>query len=166
MTPSGSEQQGQARSSCSAPGRALHAVSRPPVLRVSPAVCRRAPERPAHAPNARFRGINHLMRSRLLIAGAAAALAAAALGLGGILRGGGAPAVAPRPAAQGLASGFGAGDTAGLVRTLQAELRRYPRNAKDWGYLGLAYQQRARESGDPSWYTKSAGALHRALALN
>ena len=105
------------------------------------------------------------MRSRLLIAGAAAALAAAALGLGGILRGGGAPAVAPRPAAQGLASGFGAGDTAGLVRTLQAELRRYPRNAKDWGYLGLAYQQRARESGDPSWYTKSAGALHRALAL-
>src|SRR5438876_4224148 len=90
----------------------LHAVSRPPVLRVSPAVCRRAPERPAHAPNARFRGINHLMRSRLLIAGAAAALAAAALGLGGILRGGGASAVVPQPAAEGLVSRFGCGYTA------------------------------------------------------
>jgi tetratricopeptide (TPR) repeat protein len=105
------------------------------------------------------------MRSRLLIAGTAAAIAAAVLALGGFLRGGGEPAAAPLPAAAGLASGFGAGDTAGLVRTLQAELRRYPRNAKDWTSLGLAYQQRARETGDPSWYTKSGGALHRALAL-
>src|SRR5947207_6304907 len=102
---------------------------------------------------------------RLLSAGTAAAVAAAVLALGGFLRGGGEPAAAPRPAAAGLASGFGAGDTAGLVRTLQAELRRYPRNAKDWASLGLAYQQRARETGDPSWYTKSDGALHRALAL-
>jgi tetratricopeptide (TPR) repeat protein len=104
------------------------------------------------------------VRKRLLIAGTAAAVAAAVLALGGFLRGGGAPA-APRPAAEGLASGFGAGDTAGLVRTLQGELRRYPRNVKDWDSLGLAYQQRGRETGDPSWYTKSDGALHRALAL-
>jgi len=33
-----------------APSRALRPVSRPPMLRASPAVCRRAPERPAHAP--------------------------------------------------------------------------------------------------------------------
>jgi tetratricopeptide (TPR) repeat protein len=105
------------------------------------------------------------VRKRLLIAGTAAAVAAAVLALGGFLRGGGAPAAAPRPAAEGLASGFGAGDTAGLVRTLQGELRRYPRNLKDWDSLGLAYQQRGRETGDPSWYTKSDGALHRALAL-
>jgi tetratricopeptide (TPR) repeat protein len=105
------------------------------------------------------------VRKRLLIAGTAAAVAAAVLALGGFLRGGGAPAAAPRPAAEGLASGFGAGDTAGLVRTLQGELRRYPRNVKDWDSLGLAYQQRGRETGDPSWYTKSDGALHRALAL-
>ena len=32
--------------------------------------------------------------------------------------------------------------------------------------LGLAYQQRARETGDPSYYTKSDGVLHRALALD
>src|SRR6185312_4515097 len=29
--------------------------------------------------------------------------------------------------------------------------------------LGLAYQQRARETGDPSYYTKSEGVLDRAL---
>ena len=32
--------------------------------------------------------------------------------------------------------------------------------------LGLAYQQRARETGDPTYYTKSGGALDRALALD
>src|SRR5213079_1229395 len=31
--------------------------------------------------------------------------------------------------------------------------------------LGLAYQQRARETGDPSYYTRSEGVLRRALAL-
>ena len=31
--------------------------------------------------------------------------------------------------------------------------------------LGLAYQQRARETGDPTYYTKSDEALHRALAI-
>ena len=31
--------------------------------------------------------------------------------------------------------------------------------------LGLAYQQRARETGDPTYYTKSDEALRRALRL-
>jgi tetratricopeptide (TPR) repeat protein len=31
--------------------------------------------------------------------------------------------------------------------------------------LGLAYQQRARETGDPTYYTKAAGVLDRALRL-
>jgi len=31
--------------------------------------------------------------------------------------------------------------------------------------LGLAYQQRARETGDPTYYTKSDEALHRALTI-
>jgi tetratricopeptide (TPR) repeat protein len=105
------------------------------------------------------------VRTRLLVGAAAVCAAALALALGGLSRGGGAPAAEPKPAVEGLASGFRSGDTAGLVRTLQAELRRYPQNAKDWSYLGLAYQQRARETGDPAWYTKSDGALHRALAL-
>ena len=33
------------------------------------------------------------------------------------------------------------------------------------GLLGLAYQQRARETGDPVYYGKAAGALPRALGL-
>ena len=31
--------------------------------------------------------------------------------------------------------------------------------------LALAYQQRARETGDPTYYTKSGEALHRALGV-
>ncbi len=104
--------------------------------------------------------------SRILIAGTAAALAAAVLGLGGVLRSNG--AVAPeraRAAASVLASGFAAGDTTALVAQLQTAVRRDPRNVHDLGLLGLAYQQRARETGDPSWYPKSGGILARAAAI-
>src|SRR5207253_8486256 len=38
-------------------------------------------------------------------------------------------------------------------------------NVSSLDSLGLAYQQRARETGDPTYYTKSDEALHRALAL-
>src|SRR5206468_2596381 len=41
--------------------RALHAVSRSPIRPVSASGCRRAPERPAHAPSGRSHGINHLV---------------------------------------------------------------------------------------------------------
>jgi tetratricopeptide (TPR) repeat protein len=104
--------------------------------------------------------------SRLLIAGTAAALAAAVLSLGGVLH----PAGATQPdrphvAAEALTSGFGAGDTMGLVVQLQQALHRTPGNVHDLGLLGLAYQQRARETGDPSWYPKSNGILTRALRL-
>jgi tetratricopeptide (TPR) repeat protein len=51
------------------------------------------------------------------------------------------------------------------VRQLQDELRRHP-NDKDYGLLGLAYQQRARETGDPTYYSKSQGVLDRALGLD
>ncbi len=55
--------------------------------------------------------------------------------------------------------------TASLVVDLQTTLETNPEDEHSWALLGLAYQQRARESGDPSYYTKSDGALHRALAL-
>jgi tetratricopeptide (TPR) repeat protein len=106
------------------------------------------------------------MRRRALIAGTAAASAAAVLGLGGVLRSTGAAAPdRPHADAATLASGFAAGDTAALVGQLQAEVRRHPRDVHGLGLLGLAYQQRARETGDPAWYGKAAGVLRRALRL-
>ena len=36
-----------------------------------------------------------------------------------------------------------------------------PKDEHSWMLLGLAYQQRARETGDPSYYAKSQGALDR-----
>ena len=50
--------------------------------------------------------------------------------------------------------------------SLQATLDANPKDEHSWMLLGLAYQQRARETGDPTYYTKSDGALHRALALD
>jgi tetratricopeptide (TPR) repeat protein len=102
--------------------------------------------------------------TRLAIGLAVAASAAAVLLLGGGLRGGeAARAVAPSPVA--LQSGFRAGDTQAQVAALQGRLRANPDDAKSLALLGLAYQQRARETGDPSYYPKAAGVLRRALAL-
>jgi tetratricopeptide (TPR) repeat protein len=56
--------------------------------------------------------------------------------------------------------------TAEFVQALQAKLGVNPKDEHAWLLLGLAYQQRARETGDPSYYTKSEGSLRRALALD
>src|SRR5215468_1190935 len=104
------------------------------------------------------------MRLRALVAGAAAAIAAAALLLGGLAAGG--SAQAPRDGTAQLAAGFAAGDTEALVAQLQVELRKRPENVRGLDLLGLAYQQRARETGDPTYYVKSDGVLHRALGLS
>jgi tetratricopeptide (TPR) repeat protein len=48
---------------------------------------------------------------------------------------------------------------------LQTELRARPGNVRGLDLLGLAYQQRARETGDPSYYVKSDGVLRRALSI-
>jgi tetratricopeptide (TPR) repeat protein len=93
-------------------------------------------------------------------------LATAALLLGSAFRG--SSAAAPPPpagAADRFQAGFALGDTSALVASLQQELRSHPRGAHAWALLGLAYQQRAREIADPSYYTKSEGALRRALRL-
>jgi tetratricopeptide (TPR) repeat protein len=98
-------------------------------------------------------------RQRLILGAAAAGLTAAALTLGGGLRG---SSASPTTSAdvQTLPS-----DTPALVARLQATLRLNPNDVKSLDSLGLAYQQRARETGDPTYYTKSDEALHRALAL-
>jgi len=102
------------------------------------------------------------MRRRLLIAGAAAAIAAAALSLGDALRGGSGQA-APAPVA--TTAGAAVSSAESTVEQLQGRLRANPRDAHSYALLGVAYEQRARETGDPSYYTKADGVLHRALSL-
>ena len=108
------------------------------------------------------------MRDRLVIAGTAAALAAAVLAFGGLLRH--APAAAatdalPTAIAAELAKGFAAGDTQAEILGLQGELKLDSHNVKALDTLGLAYLQRVRETGDPTYYGKADGILHDALRI-
>ncbi|MDX6490762.1 MAG: hypothetical protein QOD43_1007 [Gaiellaceae bacterium] len=113
-----------------------------------------------------------MTRRRLGAAVVAAALTAGALLLGGVLRrpataASSAPASTRTSAAgESLQTGFSAGDTAGQIERLQSALRAAPLNVSSLDLLGLAYQQRARETGDAVYYSKSEGVLERALALH
>jgi tetratricopeptide (TPR) repeat protein len=108
-------------------------------------------------------------RQRLILVAAAAGLTAAALTLGGVLHDSSSAsptAVAPtQPTSDAGQTAFSAGGTPAVVARLQATLRVNPNDPASLDSLGLAYQQRARETGDPTYYTKSGQALHRALAL-
>src|SRR5437867_5296123 len=107
-------------------------------------------------------------RGRIALGSAAALIAAAALLLGGVLRGPAPAQTAVAPAGIGpesLTTGFAPGGTAQLVERLQSAVRAAPQDVRSLDLLGLAYQQRARETGDPAYYTKSDGVLRRALAL-
>ena len=64
------------------------------------------------------------------------------------------PTPSPRPATEASVS----------RRSRQPGRGASPRDVESLVALGLAYQQRARETGDPSWYPKSAGVLRRARA--
>jgi len=107
---------------------------------------------------------------RLTVATAVAALAATALLLGGVLRESSTAAPASLAAAQSaedFKEGFSLnGSTASLVADLQSRLEADPKDEHAYALLGLAYQQRARETGDPSWYPRAEGALRRALSLD
>jgi tetratricopeptide (TPR) repeat protein len=108
-------------------------------------------------------------RPRLIVLGTVAVLAATVTLLGGALRDSHSPgalaaAPAPRPGPFLQNSGV-AGDTVSLVSELQARLRASSGDARGYALLGLAYQQRARETGDPSYYPRSGRALRRALRL-
>jgi tetratricopeptide (TPR) repeat protein len=109
------------------------------------------------------------MSARFVVAAAAAVTAAAAILFGGAFRGGAIPAATQaasgRAAAESFQTSFAASDTEAIVARLQAELRQTPDDPHALALLGLGYQQRARETGDPAYYTKSAQALRRALAL-
>jgi tetratricopeptide (TPR) repeat protein len=95
---------------------------------------------------------------RLIPGGLAAGLTAAALLLGGVLTDGSAQEAGTVRVASGVAE-----TDAKLLPQLQQQVRANPTDVVGLGLLGLAYQQRARETGDPSYYTKSEGVLRRAL---
>ncbi len=52
-----------------------------------------------------------------------------------------------------------------MIQDLQVRLQTNPDEWEAYGQLGLAYLQKARETGDPSYYQKTEEALDKALAL-
>jgi tetratricopeptide (TPR) repeat protein len=109
------------------------------------------------------------MKRRALLATGAALVLATAVLLGGVFGDdppAGSAAPPPAGAAAGpLLQGFSAGDTAAYVAQLEQRVASSPQDAEGLSLLGLAYQQRARETGDPSFYPRSDEALGRALDL-
>jgi tetratricopeptide (TPR) repeat protein len=106
-------------------------------------------------------------RTRIFI-GIATALAGAAIALFGGLLGGSdatrARAVAPPSAGDSailsrLLVGLAANDTKTYVAKLERRLAVHPHDRNTLLLLGLAYQQRARETGDPRFFTLSDHAL-------
>ncbi len=107
------------------------------------------------------------------------ALAAVTLGvalavlLGGVLRESASPAGARgavdarvAAAADELGTGVARTGTASTIRRLEAETRAETAGARTFTLLGLAYQQRVRETADPSYYGLSERTLRRALKLD
>ncbi len=52
------------------------------------------------------------------------------------------------------------------IERAQERLKVNPKDAQGWAGLGVAYVQRARDTGDPSWYTKAEGAVGKSFALD
>ena len=108
-------------------------------------------------------------RSRTIATRAGLVLGLAALvvagGLFAGLRGGGAttPQVAPSAVRATLDPVTSLTGDATQVSELQSRLALHPANARLQGDLGIAYLQRARETNDPSYYTKAQTLLSRSL---
>jgi tetratricopeptide (TPR) repeat protein len=99
---------------------------------------------------------------RLTAMGAVAAIAATAFLLGGAFRE--APAVGARSYTAVAAVERLDGTTAQVVAGLEREASERPSDPRVLTRLGLAYQQRARETGDPAFYPRSERVLRRAHA--
>lgn len=56
--------------------------------------------------------------------------------------------------------------TDAVISNLQSYLRVHAGDDKAYGNLGIWYLQKARETGDPTFYTQADGAIQRALELN
>jgi tetratricopeptide (TPR) repeat protein len=109
-------------------------------------------------------------RTRILTASAAAIVTATIAVLGGAFGGGGNGGAGARAQATSgdkavlgsLLSGLAGNDTAAYVARLERRVSRQPHDASTLVLLGLAYQQRARETGDPTFFSLSERALRRA----
>jgi tetratricopeptide (TPR) repeat protein len=55
-------------------------------------------------------------------------------------------------------------DTEGQISQLQSAVRADPSDAGSYALLGDAYYQRARETGDPAYYTRADGSFEAALS--
>ena len=95
------------------------------------------------------------------------ALTAVALLLGGVLQSpkAGPADVRAAPAGAEIQAGLST-STSAVIARLQESVRMNPYDVRSLDQLGLAYQQRARETGDPTYYTKSGEALQRALSVS
>ena len=98
---------------------------------------------------------------RLIFGAAAAGMTAVALLLGGVL----ARLLLEREPRRARTARLAPQSTAEVVAKAQADVRANPYDVTALDKLGLAYQQSARETGDPTYYTKSGEALRRALQL-
>lgn len=105
------------------------------------------------------------MKTKLLI-GLAALLSAGAVSLFGLGDDSSRPtsAVAAAPAADvgALANQFTAASSATVTQRLERAVASNPQDGATRTLLGLAYQQRFRESGDPAWLTRAEHALDLA----
>src|SRR6266581_2824273 len=120
--------------------------------------------------------VGWMTRGRLLLAVAGAGITTTVLLFGGalssrahadplaILRANAAPASQDAVVIARLLQGLSTGNTAGLLRRLERRVASQPSDADTLAALGLGYQQRGRETGDPTYYRLSGEALHRAAA--
>jgi tetratricopeptide (TPR) repeat protein len=110
------------------------------------------------------------MKAKLFVVNAVVLATALALLLGGALSGTEASCnrggTSPEAAVERLLAGFAAGDTAAYVAELERRVAANPRDVQSLVLLGLAYQQRVRETGDASFYPRSGAALRRAARLD
>jgi tetratricopeptide (TPR) repeat protein len=98
-----------------------------------------------------------------LIASAAVLFAVAFAASASLTRLGSSPIAPTTPKADVVVPG-GVSATDRLIGTLQEQLRQQPADHASATQLGLAYLQRARETSDPSYYTRADGILGQALA--
>jgi tetratricopeptide (TPR) repeat protein len=110
------------------------------------------------------------MRHTFLIATATLFAAGAFVLFGGVLRESPSAGASALPAERGAVAfdpAFSsAQNAAALVLRLQQRIRQSPDDAASHALLGLAYQQRARETGDAAYYPRAETVLRRALELD
>ena len=110
-----------------------------------------------------------MKRTRILLVAAVAVAAIVVALIGGVDAGPNSAARAAAPVSstdaavlKELLSGLAGNDTARYVRGLERRLEMRPHDRDVVLLLGLAYEQRARETGDPRFYTLAGRALAEA----